>query len=276
MAVYRYPPEIEDFVREHSVKLRDDDLAELVNETFGTHFTKDSMKAYRGNHKIRNGKKQRTSEEYWKYQKVYPKGMYEYIRDNSWNVSSKDMAERVNEKFGTSFTPTGMKQFRQHHGIKSGLTGWFRKGHPPGNKGKKIEEFCDAETIERIRKTQFKKGNRPKNELPVGAVRKTKDGYLIRKISMTGTQWERWEFIHRRVWEDHNGPIPDGMYITFKDGNKENVNIKNLMLITMAENQALMRKGLRCEDPDITEAGLAMVRLENAVKDREKKEREKA
>lgn len=276
MAVYKYPDEIESFVREHSVKLRDDDLAELVNETFGTHFTKDSMKAYRGNHKIRNGKKQWTSEEYWKYQKVYPKGMYEYIRDNSWNVSSKDMAERVNEKFGTSFTPTGMKQFRQRHGIKSGLTGWFQKGHPPGNKGKRIEEFCDAETIERIRKTQFKKGNRPKNELPVGTVRKTKDGYLIRKISMTGTQWDRWELIHRRVWEDHNGPIPDGMYITFKDGNKENVNIKNLMLITMAENQALMRKGLRCEDPDITEAGLAMVRLENAVKDREKKEREKA
>lgn len=275
MAVYKYPDEIEPFVREHSKVLRDADLAELVNENFGTHFTKDSMKAYRGNHKIRNDLGHGlTSEEY--EARHYPQGMLAYIRDNSWNVSSKDMAERVNEKFGTSFTPTGMKQFRQRHGIKSGLTGWFRKGHPPGNKGKRMEEFASPEAIARSAKTRFKPGHRPKNELPVGTVRKTKDGYLIRKISMTGTQWERWEFIHRRVWEDHNGPIPDGMYITFKDGNKENCSIENLMLITKAENQAMMRKGLRCEDPDITEAGLAMVRLENAVKDREKKEREKA
>lgn len=275
MAVYRYPDEIEPFVREHSKVLRDADLAELVNETFGTSFTKDSMKAYRGNHKIHNGLGHGlTSEEY--EARHYPRGMLAYIRDNSWNVSSKDMAERVNEKFGTSFTATAMKQFRQRHGIKSGLTGWFRKGHPPGNKGKRMEEFASPEAIARSAKTRFKPGHRPKNELPVGTVRKTKDGYLIRKISMTGTQWERWEFIHRRVWEDHNGPIPDGMYITFKDGDKENCSIENLMLITMAENQAMMRKGLRCEDPDITEAGLAMVRLENAVKDREKKEREKA
>lgn len=276
MAVYKYPDEIEPFVLEHSKMLRDADLAELVNETFGTHFTKDSMKAYRGNHKIRNGQKRWTSEEFWKYQTRYPNGMYEYIRDNSWNVSSKDMAEQVNERFGTSFTATAMKQFRQRHGIKSGLTGWFRKGHTPGNKGKRMEEFASPEAIARSAKTRFKAGHRPKNEMPVGTVRKTTDGYLIRKISMTGTQWERWEFIHRRVWEDHNGPIPDGMYITFKDGNKENVSIENLMMITKAENQAMMRKGLRCEDPDITEAGLAMVRLENAVKDREKKEREKA
>lgn len=275
MAVYKYPDEIEPFVREHSKVLRDADLAELVNETFGTHFTKGSMKAYRGNHKICNGLGNGlTSEEY--EARHYPRGMLAYIRDNSWNVSSKDMAEQVNERFGTSFTATAMKQFRQRHGIKSGLTGWFRKGHPPGNKGKRMEEFASPEAIARSAKTRFKPGHRPKNELPVGTVRKTKDGYLIRKISMTGTQWERWEFIHRRVWEDHNGPIPDGMYITFKDGNKENTSIENLMLITMAENQAMMRKGLRCEDPDITEAGLAMVRLENAVKDREKKEREKA
>lgn len=275
MAVYKYPDEIEPFVREHSKVLRDADLAELVNETFGTHFTKDSMKAYRGNHKIRNDLGHGlTSEEY--EARHYPQGMLAYIRDNSWNVSSKDMAERVNEKFGTSFTATAMKQFRQRHGIKSGLTGWFRKGHPPGNKGKRMEEFASPEAIARSAKTRFKPGHRPKNEKPLGTIAKTKDGYLIRKISMTGTQWERWEFIHRRVWEDHNGPIPDGMYITFKDGNKENVSIENLMMITRAENQAMMRKGLRCEDPDIMEAGLAMVRLENAVKDREKKEREKA
>ncbi len=41
------------------------------------------------------------------------------------------------------------------------------------------------------------------------------------------------------------------------------------MLISKRENQALMKKGLRCADPDITMAGLAFVRLEHAIKDRE-------
>lgn len=271
MAIYKYPDEIEPFVREHSKKLRDDDLAELVNETFGTHFTAQLMKSYRGNHGIRNGKKQWTSEEYWKYQKVYPKGMYEFIRDNSWNVPSREMAEMVNEKFGTSFTPSGMKQFRQRHGIKSGLTGWFRKGRPPANKGKKLEEFCSPETVAKIKKTAFKRGHRPTNEKPLGTIVKTADGYLIRKKSMEGSQWDRWELLHRAVWEEHNGPIPAGMMIAFKDSNKENCNIENLVLISKRENRAMMKHGFRCEDPDITMAGLAFVRLEHAIKDREEK-----
>ena len=96
MAVYRYPQEVHDFVKKWSPKRRDQDLAKACNEELGTSFTAQSMKAFRGNHGYRNGKKQRTKEEYWKYQTRYPQGMYEFIRDNSWNVSSKDMAEMVN------------------------------------------------------------------------------------------------------------------------------------------------------------------------------------
>lgn len=170
MAVYRYPQEIHDLVKEWAPKLRDSELAALVNDKCGTSFTANSMKAFRGNHGYRNGMKQWTGAEYWKYQTKYPQGMYEYIRDNSWGVSSKEMAERVKELFGYEMTPTCMKQFRQRHGIKSGVTGWYQKGHPPGTKGKTIEEIChhDPEKLARVRSTQFKKGERPMNELPIG------------------------------------------------------------------------------------------------------------
>ena len=46
--IYKYPDEIEDFVREWSPKMRDQELAAKVNETFGTDFTPGRMKAYRG------------------------------------------------------------------------------------------------------------------------------------------------------------------------------------------------------------------------------------
>ena len=269
---YKYPDEVHECVKKGAPKLRDKELAEACNEAFGTEFTASKMKSFRGNHGYRNGKKQWTKEEYWKYQTYYPQGVYEFVRDNSWNVSSKEMAEMVNERFGTNFTPTSMKQFRQRHGIKSGCTGWYQKGHPPGNKGKKLEEYItDPERLEDIRQrisaTQFKKGQRPFNEMPIGTVVVNSQGYKIRKKQMKGTLWERWEFLHRAVWEEHNGRIPEGMIVSFKDGDKLNCSIDNLMLITRKENAQLHTLGLRFEDPDLTETGLNIIRIQNMVDD---------
>lgn len=275
MAVYRYPQEVHDFVKAHVHEMRDRELAAACNEALGTEFTPQKMKNFRGNHGYKNGLKQWTKEDYWKYQTRYPQGMYEFIRDNSWNVSSKEMAEMCNEKFGTNWTAAGMKQFRQRHGIKSGVTGWFQKGHAPGNKGKKLEEYVkDPERVEwirsRISATQYKKGNKPYNELPVGSI-VVIDGYKLYKKQMEGTRWQCWEPLHRVVWRKHNGPIPEDGMIIFKDGNKMNCDISNLILITKRENAVMNKMGLRSEDPDLTETGVNIARLRLAAKDAKKR-----
>lgn len=130
------------------------------------------------------------------------------------------------------------------------------------------------EAIGKARKTQFRKGNRPVNELPVGSVVVNSYGYKLRKKQMEGALWERWEFLHRAVWEEHNGPIPEGMDVTFKDSDRLNCDIENLMLVTKGENCTLTRLGLRSEDPELTEAGLNVVRLKQAV-NRKRRERRK-
>lgn len=273
--VYRYPPEVHEFVKQNAPKMRDEELARECNKALGTCFTARKMKAFRGNHGYKNYKKQWTKEEYWQHQTRYPQGMYEFIRDNSWGVSSKEMAEMVNEKFGTEWTATGMKQFRQRHGIKSGVTGWYQKGHAPGNKGKKLEEYVGeeraAEIRERIAPTQFKKGEAPMNELPVGSIVVNSQGYKLRKRQMNGTLWERWEFLHRAVWVENYGPIPDGMMVIFRDNDRLNCDIGNLTLVSKSENAALNKLGLRSEDPDLTDTGINLVRLRLAVKNRRKK-----
>ena len=271
MSIYRYPPEVHEFVKRLAPVLRDEELALACNKELGTSFTKDSMKSFRGNHGYKNYQKQWTSEEYWKYQTRWPRGMFEFIRDNSWGVSSQAMADMVNEKFGTDFTAQRMKCFRAKYKIRSGETGWFRKGHSPGNKGRKQSEYCTPEAIEASRKHQFKKGQKPPNQLPVGSIRCNKHGYLIRKKQMEGTQWERWEFLHRAVWEEYNGPVPDGMAVIFKNGDKSNCSIDNLMLISRAELATMVKKGLISEDPELTEAGLAMVRLMQKARDLKKR-----
>lgn len=273
--VYRYPPEVHEFVKQNAPKMRDEELARECNKVLGTSFTARKMKAFRGNHGYKNYKRQWTKEEYWQHQTRYPQGMYEFIRDNSWGVSSKEMAEMVNEKFGTDWTATGIKQFRQRHGIKSGVTGWYQKGHAPGNKGKKLEEYVGearaAEIRERIAPTQFKKGEAPMNELPVGSIVVNAQGYKLRKRQMNGTLWERWEFLHRAVWTEHNGPIPDGMMVIFRDNDRLNCDVSNLTLVSKSENAALNKLGLRSEDPDLTDTGINLVRLRLAVKNRRKK-----
>jgi hypothetical protein len=42
--------------------------------------------------------------------------------------------------------------------------------------------------------------------------------------------------LHNVVWETHNGAVPDGLEIDHIDGDKSNNSIKNLRLVTHAQN----------------------------------------
>lgn len=52
-----------------------------------------------------------------------------------------------------------------------------------------------------------------------------RDGYLVVNIK------KKSQMQHRKVWIEHNGPIPEGYHIHHIDGNKLNNNIENLMLV---------------------------------------------
>ena len=46
-------------------------------------------------------------------------------------------------------------------------------------------------------------------------------------------------FEHRRVWRKHYGPVPPGYFIHHIDGNKENNDISNLMLVDVLTHKRL-------------------------------------
>ena len=107
----------------------------------------------------------------------------------------------------------------------------FKKGQISHNKGRKQIEYMSPESMEKCRKTWFKKGNIPGNHRPVGSERILSTGYVDVKISDPNT----WKLKHRLVWEQHNGVAPKGANIQFRDGNKQNCHIDNLYLITREE-----------------------------------------
>lgn len=43
--------------------------------------------------------------------------------------------------------------------------------------------------------------------------------------------------LHRKIWEDHNGPIPKGMEVHHKDGNFSNNSISNLEVLSSGDHR---------------------------------------
>lgn len=113
-----------------------------------------------------------------------------------------------------------------------GLSQRFPKGSLPWNKGTKGLQLGG-------KATQFKPGQKPKNWLPVGSHRLSKEGYLQRKLTDTGYPPRDWVAVHIILWTEVRGPVPDGYALKFKDGNKQNIEMGNLELISRRDLMAM-------------------------------------
>ena len=107
----------------------------------------------------------------------------------------------------------------------------FKPGHKTWNAGLKGWTAGG-----RSAETQFKSGQRGNKWLPVGSERVSKDGIRERKISDDWSGAKNWRAMHALLWQEINGLIPRDHIVVFSDGNRENLRIENLELITRAEN----------------------------------------
>lgn len=110
----------------------------------------------------------------------------------------------------------------------------FPKGHVPANKGVRGVHYSPA--------TEFKAGQRPHNYAPIGSLRVHSSGYLQRKVTETGYPPDDWKMVHRLVWEEAHGPIPDGYSVAFKHGRRtavlEEITVDALELVSRRELMA--------------------------------------
>lgn len=110
---------------------------------------------------------------------------------------------------------------------------WFKPGAEPYNKGK--PHPARGRAID----TQFKAGMVPHSWRPIGHERVSKEGYLQRKVSDTGTTRRDYAPVHHLVWRMHGRTVPAGYALCFIDGDKRNFDINNLELVHRSE---LMRR----------------------------------
>lgn len=258
----RYPEEVHQFIAQNVEGRTTKELAELVNVKFGLSFTEAKMKSYKTNHKLKSGTPRglpagRPTE-------LYPEEISRFIEQNHSGVGPKDMTELLNKTFGTNYTTTQMKSYYRNHKIDSGLDGRFEKGNIPPNKGKKGYYALGCE------KGWFKRGETPINHKPVGSERVDVDGYTLIKTKEPNI----WVPKHKVLWEEKNGKVPEGHVLTFLDGDKSNITIDNLALITMAESLELTRSELRSENPEFTKTGILIAKVKTIRNKHKKKTKE--
>lgn len=263
MKVWKYPNEIYEYVSKNAKTMTDQEIADKLNTQYKEYdFTKEKVRAFRKNHKIKNERKggiQKGSS------LVYPKGLEDFVRKNAEGRTTQELTDLINKKFGQgTITQSNTRAYMKNHKIKNNINCKFKKGVEPWNKGISCEMPLAA--VEH----QFKKGHKPHNLKKQGTISKTTDGYLIIKVQNKGKQNERWKMLHRYIWEKENGEIPQGKMLTFLDGDKENCNISNLTLIDNEINLELQRRKLRTQSAEITKTGIKVAELAQVVRKRRK------
>lgn len=172
-----------------------------------------------------------------------------YLAEITPGRSRKEILELMNEKFDYQFTLSQVTGMIKNNRLNTGLTGRFQKGHNPWNKGTK--------GLTKARITSFKKGDIPHNYKPIGSERVNIYGYTEVKTAEPNI----WEFKHRLIWEAHYGKIPRGSAILFLDGNKSNLNIDNLIMITKEQLLRMNQYRLIKKDADLTKTGINIANL---------------
>lgn len=111
------------------------------------------------------------------------------------------------------------------------LKGTFTEGFTPWNKNTK--------GVMKVNKGSFQKGIEPKSKMRIGSVsfRKDNSGNIRAwvKIADNGSSYD-WVLRAILVWQDANGPLPQGMIIHHKDRNSTNDDLTNLQAMTRKEH----------------------------------------
>ncbi len=160
-----------------------------------------------------------------------------------------------------------IKSLCKRKGWMTGRTGCFEPGQVPMNKGKKMP------FNENSAKTQFKKGQVSHTYRGPGHERiDSKDGYVILIVDepnpWTGAA-TRPVHKHKWLWEQKNGPVPDGMALKCLDGDKTNTDPSNWEAIPRAMLPRLNGRFGRGYDEapaEIKPTIMATAKLEHAVR----------
>jgi len=195
------------------------------------------------------------------------------VQELTWIEARKELPRRdLHAKFTARFNRTDvshdhLKSLCKRNGWLTGRTGCYEPGSVPANKGKKMPFNANCA------RTQFKKGQMPHNTKYLGHEHVTKDGYVEISVAETNPHTgapRRYVQKHRHLWEQENGPVPEGMCLKSRDGDKSNTDPSNWTCIPRAMLPRLNGRFGRDYDaapPEVKPVLLATAKLEHEVRE---------
>jgi hypothetical protein len=164
-----------------------------------------------------------------------------FVKRNIIGRSVAEMTEMFNRHFNCSITIKQMMGVLDRHKLRNGLRG-------------KYPEFY------------FKRGHKPKTAMPIGSERIGGMGYVEVKTAYP----DIWKSKHAIIWGKANGPVPKGHLIIFADGNKLNMKLDNLLMVSRSELLMMNRLRLISVNRDLTKVGKSIAQIKLLVNDRKR------
>ena len=172
-----------------------------------------------------------------------------YLKEITPGRHYDEILELMNNKFETQFTKNQLMAAAKRYGVTTGFDGRYQPGNVPLNKGTK--------GLTGANRTSFKKGQQAPRYRPIGSERISRDGYTEIKVA----EPDKWKLKHRLIWEEANGPVPKGYALIFGDGDKRNIKLDNLLLVSRAQLARLNQNHLIQNDIELTRTAINVVDL---------------
>lgn len=257
MARPRYTAEQLEFLKTGFLAMQKPELTAAFNARFGQAKTELQIKATLANHKFRCNRKVGNPAGTCL---IYTPKQVAWLMANYTGRGHAELADGLNAAFENNKTPEQIKTFLGKRGLNTGRTGQFKKGIVPWNTDTKGTGVCKPNS------GTFRSGNVPGNIKPLWDERICpKDGFILMKVPEkdpnTGFA-TRYKHKHVWIWEQANGPTPEGMAVVFIDSDKLHCELDNLMLLSRAELLNLNLHKYKEQPAAIRPSILALAKLE--------------
>lgn len=173
---------------------------------------------------------------------IYTEEEIEFIKNNCYGRTRKQLIEAFTAKFGWSISEIQIKGQMRRFKLTTGHTGKFGdNGHYHRN------TKLNPEAYKKAFPTMFKEGHEPPNKVEVGTEVLRTDGFIKVKVA----QPDKWVRKHVLVWEAANGPMPPKSCIMFLDRNRSNCDLSNLVVVSKSANRIINLNKMFGDDPEV-------------------------
>ena len=185
----------------------------------------------------------------------YTPQMVQFLRDNYPKMAINELRILFNGAFKTGKTLTAISSCLNNNNIIAGRSGCFSKGNVPWNAGTKglvkpnSSSFVPGYTNSAVSR-------------PIGTER-MQDGYVAVKIGNPSI----WVKKHLKNWIEKYGPVPKAHYVFFKDRDKTNCELDNLVLVSASEMQYLSSMDFKTCPTEYEDTVLIIAKLQAKIKE---------